>query len=85
MISVLSPNQTSDDIVLVHTDTVDIKKDTTYTFTTMECTEIKVVLLDKTLQLVTIYRPSDTSVHTFPNELTDYLEATNTSSGKLLM
>ena len=51
----------------------------------MECTDFTVYLPGSTLNITLIYCPPDTSVPSFVDQLTDYMEQNVNQSGKMLL
>ena len=56
-------------IALIYCDSLQVKRDTTYSFQTMECTNFNLSLQGKPLHLAIIYRLPRSNINTFASEL----------------
>ena len=75
-------------IVIIHCEDLEIKTNKTYDFNMMESTDFKIIQMrskDKSIHLVVIYRPPDSSTIQFANELADFMEENINNMGHLLL
>ena len=73
-VSIPHPGRTGGGIALIYCDSLQVKRDTIYSFQTMECTNLNLSLQDKPLHLAIIYRPLGSNINTFASELMDFIE-----------
>ena len=80
-VSIPHPGRTGGGIALIYHDSLQVKRDTTYSFQTMECTNFNLSLQGKPLHLTIIYRPPGSNINTFASELMDFIEANINNKG----
>ena len=64
---------------------MDVKINTSYTFEAMECVDFSLNLNRYNILLAVIYRPPDTSVLQFANELAGYVERNINTTGEQII
>ena len=74
-VSIPHPGRTGGGIAFIYHDSLQVKRDTTYSFQTMECTNFNLSFQGKPLHLTIIYRPPGRNINTFASELMDFIEA----------
>ena len=74
-VSIPHPGRTGGGIALIYHDSLQVKRDTTYSFQTMECTNFNLSLQGKPLHLTIIYRLPASNINTFASERMDFIEA----------
>ena len=74
IISIPHINKTGGSITLVYRSNLDVRTNTSYTSESMECVDFTLNLNKHNILLAVIYRPPDTSVLQFANELAAYME-----------
>ena len=67
-------NRTGGGIALIYNKCIDVKKDTVYSYKSMECTNFCINHQCKDTKFAVIYRSPDTSIISFITDLTDYIE-----------
>ena len=77
-ISIPHINRTGGGIALVYRSNLDVKINSSYTFEAMECVDFSLNLDRYNILLAVIYRPPDSSVLQFANELAAYMEKIST-------
>ena len=80
-VSIPCPGRTGGGIALIYHDSLQVKRDTTYSFQTMECTNYNLSLQGKPLYLAIIYRPPGSNINTLASELMDFIEANINNKG----
>ena len=80
-VSIPHPGRTGGGIAFIYHDSLQVKRDTTYSFQTMECTIFNLSLQGKPLHLAIIYRLPGSNINTFASELMDFIEANINNKG----
>ena len=68
-------------IAIVHRSDITLRSKSVYNYQTMECADFQNMLVN----LCVIYRPPDTSIASFCDDLMDYQERNVTSPGKMII
>ena len=69
----------------VYRSNLDVRINTSYTFEAMECVDFNLNLDRHNILLAIIYRPPDTSVLQFANELAAYMERNINTAGEQII
>ena len=77
--SIPRAGRTGGDIVILHKLDITLKSKTIYNYQTMECADILLDLDNVLVNLCVIYRPPNTSIVAFCEDLTDHQERNVTS------
>ena len=72
-------------IALLYHNKLTLIKRKPYDFDSMECTNFRVSLPGPSLNMAVIFHPPDTSVLSFVDQLTDYMEWNVDQPGKMLL
>ena len=80
-VSIPQLGRTGGGIALIYWDNLQVKRDTTYSFQTMDCTNFNLLLHSKPLHVTIIYRPLGSNINTFASELMDVIEANINNKG----
>ena len=80
-VSIPHPGRTGGGIALIYHDSLQVKRDTSYSFQTMEFTNFNLSLQGKPLHIAIIYRPPGSNINTFASELKDFIEANINNKG----
>ena len=72
-------------IAIVYRLDITLRSKSVYNYQTMECADILLVFQNRLVNLCVIYRPPDTSIAAFCDDLTDYYERNVTSPGRTII
>ena len=72
-------------IAIVHRSDITLRSKSVYNYQTMECAEFLLDFQNMLVNLCVIYRPPDTSIASFFDDLMDYQERNVTSLGKMII
>ena len=81
-------NRIGGEIAIIHHEDLEIKTNKMYYFNMMESTNFKIIKKkskDKKIHLAVIYRPPDSSIIQFANELVGFMEENIHNMGNLLL
>ena len=84
-ISIPCINRTGGGIALIYRSNLDVKLNSSYNFEAMECVDFSLNLDRHNILLAVIYRPPNSSVLQFANELAAYMEKNINTSGEQIM
>ena len=84
-ISIPRINRTGGGIALIYRSNLDVKLNSSYNFEAMECVDFSLNLDRYNILLAVIYRPPNSSVLQFANELAAYMEKNINTSGEQIM
>ena len=84
-ISIPHINRTGGGIALVYRSNLDVKINTSHSFEAIECVDFNLNLDRHNSLLAVIYRPPDTSVLQFANELAAYMERNINTTGEQII
>ena len=82
--SVSRKDRSGEGTAVIYKDSILIKKNSVYDYTSMECVVFTVTLPNNTINLSVIYRPPEKSVLSFPDDFLNYMERNINSAGKIL-
>ena len=83
--SVSIPREGRRGIAIVHKSDITLRSKTIYNYQTMECTDFLLDFQNVLVNLCVIYRPPNTSIVTFCEDLTDHQERSATSPGRMIV
>ena len=72
-------------IAIVHRSDITLRSKSVYNYQTMECADFLLDFQNMLVNLCVIYRPPDTSIVSFCDDLMDYQERNVTSLGKMII
>ena len=72
-------------IAIVHKSDITLRSKSIYNYQTMECAEFLLDFQNMLVNLCVIYRPPDTSIVAFCEDLTDHQERNVTSPGRMII
>ena len=72
-------------IAIVHRSDITLRSKSVYNYQTMECAGFLLDFQNMLVNLCVIYRPPDTSISSFCDDLMDYQERNVTSLGKMII
>ena len=72
-------------IAIVHRSDITLRSKSVYNYQTMECADFLLEFQNMLVNLCVIYRPPDTSIAAFCDNLMDYQERNVTSPGKMII
>ena len=72
-------------IAIVHKSDITLRSKSIYNYQTMECADFLLNFQNMLVNLCVIYRPPDTSIVTFYEDLTDHQERNVTSPGRMII
>ena len=72
-------------ITIVYRSDITLKSKSVYNYQSMECADFLLAFQNMSVNLCVIYRPPDTSIAAFCDDLTDYCERNITSSGRMII
>ena len=72
-------------IAIVHKSDITLRSKSIYNYQTMECADILLNFQNMLVNLCVIYRPPNTSIVAFCEDLTDHQERNATSPGRMII
>ena len=72
-------------IAIVHRSDITLRSKSVYNYQTMECADFLLDFQNMLVNLCVIYRPLDTSIASFCDDVMDYQERNVTSLGKMII
>ena len=84
-VSIPREGRISAGIAIVHRSDITLRSKSVYNYQTMECADFLLDFQNMLVNLCVIYRPPDTSIVAFCDDLMDYQERNVTSPGKMII